>query len=355
MIVAFLGNFRVDFTSETHYLKSLVALGHTVLRLQETDPITPAIMKQLEMCDMFFWVHTHKWETPGLEGALQLMKALNKPIVGYHLDLWLGLKREEDLKNDNYWKWMDIFFSVDKLMVDWLNEKHAAGEKYPRAAFLPAGVFGEECEIREKDEPFLYDVIFVGSKSYHSEWLYRAKLINWLQDTYGKRFKLVGREEGKPFEQVRGKELNELYARSKVVIGDTLCKEFNYPYYLSDRVFETVGRGGFIIHPFIKGIEELFVLPKPYASRAKPEVSYVETMLLDTTEAELVTYPFNNFEYLKYLIDYFLTNEEEREAIRTRGNKRVRREHTYSHRLSYLLKTVNELWKTQSTDSKAEK
>ena len=57
---------------------------------------------------------------------------------------------------------------------------------------------------------------------------------------------------------IRGKELNDLYATAKVVVGDTLCKGFNYPYYFSDRLFETTGRGGFLIHPYIKGLEDYF-------------------------------------------------------------------------------------------------
>jgi hypothetical protein len=173
---------------------------------------------------------------------------------------------------------------------------------------------------------FKYDVIFVGSKSYHHEWQYRTKLINWLEDTYGEHFALFGRD-GKG--EIRGDNLNRLYCSSKIVIGDTLSKNFKYPYYFSDRVFETTGRGGVIIHPYIKGLEECFKLPI-----LKQDGS------LDTSKAEIITYPYGNFDYLKYLIDYYLKNEIEREEIRLRGFIRTQKDHTYTNRLRYILEII---------------
>ena len=33
--IVFLGNFNVDYSSESHHAKTLEKLGHTVIRLQE--------------------------------------------------------------------------------------------------------------------------------------------------------------------------------------------------------------------------------------------------------------------------------------------------------------------------------
>ena len=38
---------------------------------------------------------------------------------------------------------------------------------------------------------------------------------------------------------VRGEKLNQLYADSKIVIGDSLSLNFDYPGYWSDRIYET--------------------------------------------------------------------------------------------------------------------
>jgi len=111
--------------------------------------------------------------------------------------------------------------------------------------------------------------------------------------------------------------LNQLYSDTKIVIGDTLCIGFDYPYYLSDRIFETTGRGGFIIHPYIKGIEDLFEIGK-----------------------EIVTYQFGDFDDLFKKIDYYLKHDKEREAIRKAGFERTKRDHTYRQRWEQIIKEV---------------
>lgn len=324
MKIAFLGNFEVDYCSEVHYKKTLEKLGHEVITLQEGKVSGHYISGVLvdRNIDLFFWVHTHGWNTVGIEEALRLCKELNIPTVGYHLDLWLGIEREKDLETDSYWK-IDYFFSVDQKMVDLLNSR----EDMPKAFFLPAGVFEDECKIGEKRDEFAYDVIFVGSRGYHPEWPYRKKLIEWLEQTYGERFAQFG---GGGKGTVRGKDLNDLYASAKIVVGDTLCKDFKYPYYLSDRIFETTGRGGFIIHPYIKGIEELFNI-----------YEYVNPLNQTLAYPDIVTYPFNDFRFLKYAIDFFLKNEDLREAVRMNGFNRTKSMHTYTQRLKHLLEVIS--------------
>lgn len=324
MRITFLGNFDVPYTSESHYLRTLQALGHEVIPLREAKTSASDILKEAVKSDLFFWVHTHGWHTQGIAEVLEILKEKGIPTVGYHLDLWLGIAREKDLETDPYWG-IQYFFSVDPLMVDLLNNTPGM----PKAFFLRAGVFEDECYISKKERPeFKYDVIFVGSRGYHPEWPYRKDLIEWLERTYGTRFAQYG---GGGRGTIRGNDLNDLYKNAKVVVCDTLCKGFVYPQYLSDRVFETTGRGGFAIHPYIKGIEEAFKLPTPLTLSGE---------YYNTKEAELITYPFGNFEYLKYLIDYFVKNESEREAIRLRGHQRTKRDHTYTQRLSYLLETI---------------
>jgi hypothetical protein len=331
MKIAFLGNFSVDFSSESHYLKTFQKLGHEVITFQEGErgDTTDHIFAEAQNCDIFFWVHTHGWENKGvltMNNMLKFLKERNIPFVGYHLDLWLGIERQKDLELDLYWKALDYFFCTDALMVDWLNERKDQG--YPKAFFLPAGVFEDECYLGTPREDFKFDVVFTGSvENYHPEWPYRKVLVDWLKHTYGNRFAHFG-NGGR--EKLRGKDLNDLYASAKIVIGDTLCKNFNYPYYLSDRVFEVTGRGGFLIMPYIQGLETSFILGiKDYSG-----------LYFTKNTRQIATYPFNNFEYLKYQIDYFLKNDDEREEIRLAGHQRTKRDHTYTNRLSYLLGIV---------------
>jgi glycosyltransferase involved in cell wall biosynthesis len=308
--IAFLGNFRVDYSTEFHHAASLQALGHNVIKLQETKATSEEILKVALESDLFVWVHTHGWNTPGdlsMARVLKRIKAKNIPTMTYHLDLWLGLGRESDLDKDPVYKYIDHFFTVDKQMADWFDKNTEV-----KGHYLPAGVFHEECYIKPSRK--ILDVIFVGSKGYHQEWPYRPKLVNWLQSTYKKRFRHYGRDGVK---SIRGAELNSVYAATKVVVGDTLCPNFNYPSYWSDRIYETLGRGGFLIHPYIPGLEKEF-----------------------KDKEHVVFYQYNNFEQLNELIDYYLEHEEEREAIRQAGHLHVKQNYTYKNRWEQILKEL---------------
>ena len=256
--ITFLGNFQVPYSSENHHVKSLEALGHKVLKLQEGVVQSDKIYSRalIFQTDLFVWVHTHGWETPGnmsMADVLNKFKQLNIPTMTYHLDLWFGLDRQKDLEQDNFYQTIGHFFTVDKLMADWFSENTDV-----KGHFLTAGVYDRECYLDASYDKnnFDYDVIFVGSKRYHPEYPYRPQLIDFLRETYGNRFLHVGGDGDTG--TVRGEDLNRIYARSKVAVGDTLNLGFNYPYYTSDRLFESTGRGGFTIYPMIKGIDEYF-------------------------------------------------------------------------------------------------
>ena len=311
MKITFLGNFQVDFSSETHHKKSLEALGHDVVVLQETQASSEMILEEALKSDMFVWVHTHSWITPGeltMKDVLLRLKEKNIPTVTYHLDLWLGLQRQNDLQKDDVYKYIAHFFTVDKQMADWFNDNTEVSGHY-----LPAAVFKEECKIGRSIGQ-TRDVIFVGSRGYHPEHSYRPKLIDWLKKTYRSNFQHWG---GDGLGVIRGDKLNNLYADSKIAIGDSLCINFDYPYYWSDRVYETLGRGGFMIHPYIKGMEEHFEDKK-----------------------HLVFYEFNNFEQLKATIDYYLLHSIEREKIRIVGHEHVKNNHTYENRWKQIIEEV---------------
>lgn len=301
------GNFMFDFCSESHHAKSLEALGHQVVRLQETQIRTEKVLDEALLADGLIWIHSHGFHNPGapMEMILQRLKEAKIPTIAYHLDLYMGLDRWKEYENGEYFQ-LEHFFTVDKLMAEWLN-KNTKTKGY----FLPAGVYHAECY--DLSVPKKYDVVFVGSKGYHHEWPYRPKLIDFLKATYGSGFTHFGGDGVGP---VRGHDLNSVYASSRVVVGDTLCKDFTYPYYLSDRIFETIGRGGFIIHPWIEGIQDFFDF------------------------SELVTYQYNNFRELESKINYYIRDDSEREKIRKAGMARVVKDHTYLKRWEKIIETI---------------
>jgi hypothetical protein len=308
--IVFLGNFRVDYSSETHHANTLEFMGHKVIRMQESESKSEEILKHAIDSDLFIWIHTHGWKTPGKYEMGQVLRTLADykiPTMTYHLDLWFGLQRQRDLDNHPVYKYIGHFFTVDKKMSDWFNQKTNV-----KGHYIPAGVYDKECIIKQVE--LKNDVIFVGSKKYHSEWKYRPQLIDWLEDTYKERFQHYGMG-GLP--SIRGTKLNKLYWSTKIVVGDTLCINFKYPDYWSDRVYETMGRGGFIIHPYVQGMEREFEDKK-----------------------HLVFYEYGNFNQLKELIDYYLEHDEEREAIRKAGHELVKSKYTYRNRWEQILKEL---------------
>jgi hypothetical protein len=314
--IVFLGNFEVSYSSENHHAKSLESLGHTVVKLQEKKAKSHVILDQALNSDLFIWVHTHGWETTGritMDNVLLQLKQAGVQTITYHLDLWFGLDRQKDLQEDNFYKTIGHFFTVDKLMADWFNENTQV-----KGHFIPAGVYDKECYIHKdyNSDRFKYDVIFVGSKRYHHEHKYRSDLIDFLRKTYGNRFLHVGGDGDTG--TVRGDELNKIYAQSKVAVGDSLNINFNYPYYTSDRLFESTGRGGFTIYPRITGLEEYF-----------------------EDGNDIVFYEHGNLEDLKTKIDHYLNANLEREQIRFNGHERTKQEHTYVHRWASILETLN--------------
>jgi hypothetical protein len=327
MRITFLGNFGVEYSSETHHKKSLESLGHEVIALQETQAGSEQILDEAMNSDMFVWVHTHGWDTPGnmsMETVLKYLKRAKIPTVTYHLDLWLGLQRQSDLDKDAVYRHIEHFFTCDKQMADWFNENTEV-----KGHYLPAGVFGDEVYMAQS-QGYKHDVIFVGSKGYHPEWPYRPKLINWLQQTYGDRFAHYG---GDGRGVIRGAALNQLYADTKIAVGDSLVQNFTYPYYWSDRLYEAAGRGAFQIFPQITGIQDQYVT---YDFKADDDGFWNKK----SQPIELVTYEFDNFEMLKNRIDYFLEHDEEREKIRKASFERTKRDHTYAKRWQHIIDEV---------------
>lgn len=300
MKITFLGNFDVDFSSESHHKKTLEKLGHTVIAVQENRCSHYEIVDNAQASDLFVWVHTHGWNPDIRKNTLTDLRRKGIPTIAYHLDLWFGLQRQKQMYDSPFFD-VEHFFTVDKLMADWLN-KHSQ----TRGHYMPAGVLEEECVLHKIEKT--RDVAFVGQRDYHKEWSYRPMLVDWLVKYFGATHITGG---------LRGDALNQFYASTKVVVGDSCCIGYDYPHYWSDRIYETIGRGGFIIHPRIKGLEEHFEDGK-----------------------HCVFYDYGDSNKLAWLIIEYVNDDAARERIRKAGHEHVKKHHTYTNRWTQILKQL---------------
>jgi hypothetical protein len=313
MIISYVGNRKnkasdgKSFNTENHIALTLEKLGHRVVFIQEDEIQFGTLPGLVQGSDMFLWTRT--WKDKVLLEDLKKIEAMGIPTVSFHLDKYTGIARDGGLGVDTFWKTQFVFSPEGSSEAQRIFKEHGINQFY-----LPAGVFEDECYYDPKAEK-IHDIVFVGGgiEYMHPEWSYRGKLVKWLMETYGHRFHKFGH----PQLTKRGEELNQLYAQSKIVIGDSLCKDFVDSYYYSDRVFETTGRGGFIIHPYIPGITDHF-----------------------RDREEIVLYSLNNFDQLKNLIDYYLEHDEEREAIRRAGHERTKEHNTYTRRMFEMIEVL---------------
>lgn len=330
MTIAYIGNYNARHTTEVHLAKTLEDLGHTVTRLQENElpEYWPDILGGIDLL-----LYTRTWGNYVTLEHLAQLRERKIPTASYHLDLYVGLERkylhegkslEEVLQLDPFWR-TDFVFTPDGDP----NSAKIFRDNGVNHIYIKPGVFKPECtfnvfaQTNANETGTTKDVLFVGGgdrpgspNAYgHPEWNYRNELIAWLYDTYGKRFTKFGH----PQETIRNEGLNILYATTKVVVGDSVCVGFNHENYWSDRVYETIGRGGFLIHPYIKGLEDEFI-----------------------DGETIVFYEYGNWAQLKEKVDYYLEHDEERERIRLAGHEFVKNNATYTERLQQMLGVISE-------------
>jgi hypothetical protein len=167
--------------------------------------------------------------------------------ASFHLDRFWGLnisdKREHGIGRHPFWHTDKVFTADGGHQAEF----EARGVNH---IWLPPAIAARHCYRGISQERFAVDVAFVGSARYHPEYAFRTQLIDWLTKVYGARFRRFAGDTASGV--VRERALNDLYASAKVIVGDSCFA--GSPYYWSDRVPETLGRGGFLIHPATPGL-----------------------------------------------------------------------------------------------------
>jgi hypothetical protein len=308
LTIGFIGNFIPLFSTENERKLSFEKLGHTVIPFQENNTDKHDLLAVMSKLDMLVYSHTHdpSFVIEGLREVFYLYKKSGIPTVSCHLDRWAGLARVSDVGNEATWFTEHIF------MADASSEAQELYKKYNlNWHWLKPGVVEKDCYMATPDyKRFNHDIIFVGSKGYHPEYPWRPQIINWLRQNYGERF---GHYGGDGLGVVRQGDLNTLYASAKIVVGDS-CFASETTNYWSDRIPETTGRGGFLVHPWVEGCDHrgvVFFKPK-------------------------------TFDSLRDVINYYLQAHDEREQIRKDGFEWTKNNRTYTHLAQEIINTI---WK----------
>lgn len=310
MRVGYIGNFGPSHSTETHVSRAFTSQGHTVTQLQENEPLQWFDLDPSRF-DMILWTRTGwDWKLYGTTAGeahvrqrrlIELSAERGVPTVGYHLDRWWGLSRQGEISTEP-------FFCVSLLITaDGGHQEQwaAAGINH---AWLPPGVSAPECAPCEPHNEYRSRVAFVGSwENYHTEWRHRFDLVKHLRDNWDCAF------WPKPRTAVRGDELRKLYASTEVNVGDS-CLLGNADSYWSDRIPETLGRGGFLIHPHVNGLDEHF-----------------------QPGEHLATWAVNDWAGLDERINYYLECPDERKRIAASGRAHVLAHHTYEVRVGQII------------------
>ena len=254
MRVVQIGNHGPPHSTETHLRRALEQIGHTVYPVQEsaTGYRRATQLATGRRADLVLWTWTYGLGPSTAYGEQRLMidrlRKAGIPIVSYHLDRWHGLEREPMIETAPFFR-TDLVCTADG-GAPW----ESAGVVHE---WFPPAVLGSECLPGTPRDEYRSPLAFVGSwrPGYHVEWQHRPDLIRFLRDRYGDRCSFWPR----PGEHaVRGSDLRDLYASVDLVVGDSCLVPYSdgtpVSRYCSDRIPETLGRGGALLHPYVPGV-----------------------------------------------------------------------------------------------------
>ena len=317
MRIAYVGNFEPAHSTENEVRKALDHLGHDVWLCQEGQPDRwRELTDRAHEFDVILWTRTADLakRIPHRD-QIQLLIAARRadvPTVAFHLDRWWGLRehgREDSVWTEPYFR-CEHFFSTDGAHdVEWA----VAGVNHH---WMPPGVSEFECGPGTSRDEWRSDIGFLGSwRHYHGEHTHRRELVEWMRATYGDRVRFFP-GPGEP--GIRGVDLRDLIASVKVWVGDSCLasRADGGPMhsYVSDRVPEVTGRGGFLLHPQVDG-----VFPEQW---------------------KLLTWPMGDWDKLRDLIDRYVADDHARRAVAAANRSETLRRHTYSVRMKQVIEAV---------------
>lgn len=265
--------------TEEHIATALRELGHEVLCIHENIPeMVPA-----SGYDMLLF---HK----GGHNLSRVLKKAGYPKVCWYFDkLW----------NDRHYWMLEVLPQVT--MVAMSDEAWARRNPSGKIRIVHQGIGGDTTPGKP-DPRYACKIAFTGSV--YGE---RQRWVDTLKKRYGEAFQTFG--------SVFNRDLFDLCASVPIIVAPSYPSE---DYYWSSRIYITIGSGGFVIHPKLKGLEKEY----------KDGVHYAG---------------YRTTEELFQKIDYYLAHPEEREKIRMTGYLKTKKYFTYKKRVEKVIKEFSAL------------
>jgi len=324
MKIGYIGKFERIYDEEGIAI-SLEKLDITVVRF-DVDFVKnnfESFINQLKNSNVEYLM-SPKWPIPNLNFLFSFCKDQNIKTISYHPDGYfnytIGDEHHSIQGNDNYLGTRHNSIIGENKNLIYCADYVFTPEGYAHNDFkemginhytLRQGIYNGCCY---KGLPIYkpYDILFVGNDigPYHG---YRGKLINFLKETYKDNFLHLGKGNE---HEVRMDHLNDLIASCKVIIGESII----HPHYWSNRLYETIGRGGFCLHAYHEGIEKEYEIGKHFD----------------------VFYRNEGFNKIKEKIDYWVENDFLREKIANEGMIHTQKYHTLANRVLQLIKILNQ-------------
>lgn len=304
--IVYFGDFRVFYSTELYISHALTELGYNVIKIQEDGARwshPQIVVDDIVKLDPFLVMFSKGRPLGDSEWVIETLKQKGIKTVCWLFDLYFDLPNDRKFRLE---KKMAPFNSELICSTDGGHDSNFA-ELGINHKLLRQGIHEPDAILYERE--MKHDVIFVGGNIYRT----RTMLLEMLKSHYGEKFERFGDTKDTT---IRGLPLNELYASTKIVVGDSQPSKN----YWSNRIYETIGRGGFLLHPYVDGIESEFEDGK-----------------------HLVLYKYGDMDDLFQKIDYYLEHNEEREKIRRAGHELVKTKYTYKERCKQLIKYVEKL------------
>lgn len=289
MKISYIGKFGLLYDEE-YIAQSFEMAGHKVQRLSERY-LTHQFQGLIEEFkpDIVLFAKLFISEP---QKMLDWLKEKKIKTISWTFDLYWDYHREERI--NRVWG-----FKADKVFTTDGGHEERWKEVGIDHTCVRQGIFKHECYYEPINDP--QGIVFIGSDN--PVFPERGEIMKELGREF-ENFRWLGRFNTN---YIRGTDLNKLYAKTKIVVGDSVYS----PYYWSNRVVETLGRGGFLIHQDVPGLKEEY--------------------------PHLITYRKGDLFHLKELINYYLTHEEERQEIMKKNFEWVKKRYTMDKKCKQLL------------------